>query len=41
MTKGWKPKNPQDEVKLEQINIKSTRKYVHDVLKKMEALSGK
>ncbi len=41
VTKGWKPKSPDAEVKLEQINIKSTRKYVHDVLKRMEALSGK
>jgi len=38
---GWKPKTPQDEVTLEQITIPGTRKYVRDVLRRMEALSAK
>lgn len=32
----WKPKNPDTEMKLSDITIKSTRKYVEAVLKKME-----
>lgn len=34
VTKGWKPKSPGNEVKLSDITIASTRKYVEDVLKK-------
>ncbi|MBQ7651539.1 MAG: transglycosylase SLT domain-containing protein [Victivallales bacterium] len=34
VSKGWKPKSPDREVKLSDITISSTRKYVEDVLKK-------
>ena len=34
VSKGWKPKSPGNEVKLSNITITSTRKYVEDVLKK-------
>ncbi len=34
ITKNWKPKSPTNEVKLSDITISSTRKYVEDVLKK-------
>lgn len=41
VSKYWKPKVPQDEVKLEQITIESTRKYVRDVMRRMGAQSAK
>ena len=41
VTKYWRPASPNHEVKLEEITIESTRKYVHDVLKRMEAHSRK
>ena len=41
VSKYWKPKSPGDEVKLEQIGIKSTRIYVRDVMRRMEELKGK
>lgn len=34
VTKNWKPKNPNTEVKLSDITIQSTRKYVESILEK-------
>lgn len=36
LTKGWLPKNPMDEVRPEDITIKSTRGYVRDVMQRMK-----
>lgn len=36
VTKKWKPASPGDEVKLDNIKINSTKKYVRDVINKMK-----